>query len=112
MRDTERHRRKLRQAVAWLRRNGYTRFAREVEVKTEGKVFFVDLVAVKGREVSAVEVGECSEEKLRALTREFSSVIHFPYHGKVKVIEGSGSGWEWLRRHIGKRKVVAVLGKA
>ena len=111
MRDTERHRRKLRQAVVWLRKKGYTEFAREVRVEVGGRVFYVDLVAVRGKEVTAVEVGKCSEEKIRALAKEFSSVIHYPYHGKVRVLSGQGSGWRWLRRHIRKTGSTVVLGK-
>ena len=97
--ESPKHRELKKRAAAYLRAQGFNprairyeyRLISDIRVpqrKTTsfqapawfGSTLYVDVVAFdKGRRVAAVEVGECTREKLVVLTKYFPQVFWWPY---------------------------------
>lgn len=88
MRNTRKHNRLVRKVLQKLKSEGYTEFYREVRVDTHKGMFFVDLVAIKGNEMVAIECGETSDFKLGVLCNYFENVVWCKYNGEIEKFRG------------------------
>jgi hypothetical protein len=55
----------------------------EKPIMMDHKCYIIDVYGKKGTSLVAVECGTCDNEKLRALERIFTSVIHLPYGTQI-----------------------------
>lgn len=92
----------MRKVLQKLESEGYTEFYREVRIDTHRGMFFIDLVAIKGGEIVAVECGETDDFKLDILCNYFENVLWFKYNGDVINLRGKASQnpYNILKKHI------------